>query len=140
MICVRPLPRSGDAPAATAYFPTEASGSRRLYMSARALEFVETWVSEKIEATGYPADGEASPAKDWAAQCLAAALDEDIPATEINDAFDDLTAFIDGQIEEARDRDEGDEDDDDDFADGDEDQDGKAGQDDNDDSDDKKAG
>jgi hypothetical protein len=82
-------------------------------MSGRALEFVETWVSEKIEQMGYPAEGEPSPAKDWAAQCVAAALAEGIPATEIADAFDDLAAFIDGEIEEARERDEGDEDEDD---------------------------
>ncbi len=42
--------------------------SRRICMSARALEFVETWVSEKIEREGYPAEGEESPAKAWAAE------------------------------------------------------------------------
>ena len=33
-------------------------------MSARALEFVETWVSEKIEEEGIPAEGGAAP-RDW---------------------------------------------------------------------------
>jgi hypothetical protein len=81
-------------------------------MSKRALEFVETWVSEKIEEAGIPAEGAASPAKAWAAECTEAANEEDIPALEISEAFDDLPEFIDGEIEEAREREEGDEDDD----------------------------
>jgi len=83
-------------------------------MSKRALEFVETWVSEKIEEAGIPAEGAASPAKAWAAECTEAANEEGIPALEINEAFDDLAEFIDGEIEEAREREEGDEDEDDD--------------------------
>ena len=75
-------------------------------MSARALEFVETWVSEKIEREGYPAAGEASPARAWAAKCLEAALAEGIPASEVGDTFDDLEEFIEGELEEARERDE----------------------------------
>ena len=81
-------------------------------MSARALEFVETWVSEKIKEEGYPEEGEASPAKAWAAECVNAAGQEGIPALEISEAFDDLTEFIDGELEEAREREE-DEDDED---------------------------
>jgi hypothetical protein len=88
--------------------------SWRLYMSARALEFVETWVSEKIEKEGYPEEGEASPAKAWAAECVNAAAEEGIPALEISEAFDDLAEFIDGELEEARERDEGEEEYDDD--------------------------
>ena len=83
-------------------------------MSKRALEFVETWVSEKIEEAGIPAEDAASPAKAWAAECTKAADDEGIPALEISEAFDDLAEFIDGEIEEAREREEGDEDEDDD--------------------------
>lgn len=83
-------------------------------MSARALEFVETWVTEKIAQEGYPLEGAASPAKEWAAECVAAALEEDIPASEIQEAFDDLAEFIDGELEEARERDEDEHDDDDD--------------------------
>ena len=49
-----------------------------------------------------------------AAQCLQAAQTEDIPESEIEEAFDDLAAFIGGEIEEARARDEEDEDDEDD--------------------------
>jgi hypothetical protein len=91
--------------------PLAAKESRRLYMSKRALEFVETWVSEKIEEKGVPKEGEASPAKEWAAECIEAANEEGIPAPEISEAFDDLAEFIDGEIEEAREREEDEEDD-----------------------------
>ena len=53
-------------------------------MSARALEFVETWVSEKIEAMEtLPAEGDEAAAKTLANECFQAALDEDVPAAEI---------------------------------------------------------
>jgi hypothetical protein len=85
-------------------------------MGKRALEFVETWVSEKIEAmTTLPAEGDEAAAKTWANECFQAALDEDIPAAEIQEAFDNLAEFIAGEIEEARERKQGlsgDEDDD----------------------------
>ncbi|MGA8494187.1 MAG: hypothetical protein WB764_01815 [Xanthobacteraceae bacterium] len=74
-------------------------------MSARALEFVETWVSEKIgETKTLPAEGNEAAAKAWANECFQAALDEDIPAAEIQEAFDNLAEFIAGEIEEARER------------------------------------
>jgi hypothetical protein len=76
-------------------------------MSARALEFVETWVSEKIEAMKLPAEGDDAQARALAAQCIQAANAEGIPETEVKDAFDDLAAFIGGQIDEARERDDG---------------------------------
>ena len=90
-------------------------------MSARALEFVETWVSEKIEEMDeFPADGDDSQAKALAAQCIQAAQEEGIPASEIQEAFDDLAAFVAGEIEEAKDREDESSDDEDD-DDGDED-------------------
>jgi hypothetical protein len=73
-------------------------------MSARALEFVETWVSGKVDGQELPAEGDDSQAKALAVQCLRAAQDEGIPESEIKEAFDDLAAFIGGEIEEARDR------------------------------------
>ena len=77
-------------------------------MSARALEFVETWVSEKIEKTEtLPAEGNEAAVKAWATECFQAALEEDIPAAEIQEAFDNLAEFIEGEIEEARERKEG---------------------------------
>jgi hypothetical protein len=83
-------------------------------MSARALEFVETWVTEKIEAMEtLPAAGDEAVAKTLANECFQAALDEDIPAAEIQEAFDDLAEFITGEIAEERDRREEAEDDDD---------------------------
>jgi hypothetical protein len=82
-------------------------------MSARALEFVETWVSEKIEAMEtLPAEGDEATAKTLANECFQAALEEDIPAAEIQEAFDDLAEFIAGEIEEERERREATEDDD----------------------------
>jgi segregation and condensation protein B len=83
-------------------------------MSKRALEFVETWVSEKIEEAGVPEEGEESPAKEWAEECTEAANEEGIPALEISEAFDNLAEFIDGEIEQAREREENEEDDDED--------------------------
>jgi hypothetical protein len=91
-------------------------------MSKRALEFVETWVTEKIEEAGIPAEGEESPAKKWAAECVEAADEEGIPALEISEAFDDLAEFIDGEIEEARDREEDEDEDEDDDDEDDEDE------------------
>jgi hypothetical protein len=77
-------------------------------MSARALEFVETWVSGKIEAMEtLPADGDEAAAKALANECFQAALDENIPAAEIQEVFDNLADFIEGEIEEARERKEG---------------------------------
>jgi hypothetical protein len=64
-------------------------------MSERAIEFVEVWVSEHVRA-GLTA----SDAKALAAQCVEAAKDEGIPESEIKDAFDDLAAFIAGEIQE----------------------------------------
>jgi hypothetical protein len=82
-------------------------------MSARALEFVETWVSEKIEAMAtLPAEGDEAAAKALANGCFQAALDEDIPAAEIQEAFDNLAEFIAGEIDEERERREETEDDD----------------------------
>ena len=53
-------------------------------MSARALEFVETWISGKIEQMQtLPAEGDEAAAKTLANECFQAALDEDVPAAEI---------------------------------------------------------
>ena len=74
-------------------------------MSARALEFVETWVSGKIEQMQtLPAEADEAAAKALANECYQAALDEDVPAAEIQEAFDNLAEFISGEIEEARER------------------------------------
>ena len=74
-------------------------------MSARALEFVETWVSGKIEQMQtLPAAGDEAAAKALATECYQTALDENIPAPEIQEAFDNLAEFIAGEIEEARER------------------------------------
>ena len=66
-------------------------------MSQRAIEFVETWVTEHITAASAREE-----AKALAAQCLEASKAEGIEPAEIKDAFEDLTVFIAGEIEEAR--------------------------------------
>jgi hypothetical protein len=73
-------------------------------MSERIIAFVENWVSENIHAEGYPAEGDDARAKGFAAQCRAEALEAGIPASEIDDEFDDLAAFMSGQIQETNDR------------------------------------
>jgi len=75
-------------------------------MSMRAIEFVENWVSENIGADAeQPAGGEpaggGTTAATLASQCLAAADAAGIPQSEIEDTFDDLPAFMAGEIEEA---------------------------------------
>ena len=65
-------------------------------MSERAIEFVEVWVSEHVHGGQSPGD-----AKGLAAQCLAAAKSAGIPQAEIEDAFEDLAAFVAGEITEA---------------------------------------
>jgi hypothetical protein len=70
-------------------------------MSESVIEFVETWVDEKIEKMdAAPADIEAQ-AKTLAAACIADAQNDGLTQSEINDTFDDLTAFIAAEIEEA---------------------------------------
>jgi len=87
-------------------------------MSARALEFVETLVSEKVEAMQtLPAEGDEAAAKSLANECYQAALDENIPAAEIQEAFDDLAEFIAGEIAEEKERRAATEDDDEPLAD-----------------------
>jgi hypothetical protein len=73
-------------------------------MTERAIEFVENWVSENINADGYQAEGNHSRAGAFAVQCLEAAGAEGIPRTEIAETFEDLTAFMAGEIEEANNR------------------------------------
>jgi hypothetical protein len=73
-------------------------------MSMRAVEFVENWVAENIGADGEKAAGNGASAAALASQCLAAADAAGIPQSEIADTFDDLPAFMAGEIEEAKTR------------------------------------
>ena len=72
-------------------------------MSMRAVEFVENWVSENIGAGGPPEIAGAT-ALTLASRCLEAAMSAGIPQSEIKDTFDDLPAFMTGEIEEANER------------------------------------
>jgi hypothetical protein len=67
-------------------------------MSMRAVEFVENWASENIAADAV------EPAPALASQCIAAASAAGIPRSEIEETFDDLPAFMAGEIEEAKER------------------------------------
>jgi hypothetical protein len=80
----------------------------------RVVEFVENWVSENIgEEEVDPADFEKEGAA-LAARCLEEAVAAGIPKSEIEDTFDDLAAFMAGELEEVHGRDEPDEDDEED--------------------------
>ena len=71
-------------------------------MSKRALEFVETWVSERIYPEDSPPQVDVSAAKALAASCRAAANAAGI--SDAGEQFDNLATFIAGQIEEAADK------------------------------------
>jgi hypothetical protein len=73
-------------------------------MSMRAVEFVENWASENIAADAPPTG---ATALTLASRCLQAAIAAGIPRSEIEDAFDDLPAFLAGEVEEAKDREAG---------------------------------
>ncbi len=72
-------------------------------MSERALAFVEEWVSDHVRAEDKSGDEQAR-AKALADRCRIDAATHGIPANEIADAIDDLTAFMVGAIEEAAER------------------------------------
>jgi hypothetical protein len=74
-------------------------------MSMRAIEFVENWVSEVFAADGERPEGSDATAAALASQCLTAASEAGIPPSEIEETFDDLPAFMAGEIEEANARD-----------------------------------
>jgi hypothetical protein len=74
------------------------------WMSKRALEFVETWVSEHIYPEGSPPELDLSGAAALANSCRAAANAAGISDAEIGEQFDNLTTFIAGQIQEAADK------------------------------------
>ncbi len=70
-------------------------------MSTRAIEFVENWVSENVKASGNQKAGDKATAIVLASRCFEAAEAEGIPQKEIEEVFEDLPAFIAGEIEEA---------------------------------------
>jgi hypothetical protein len=98
----RPPPANWPQEKSGGAVPAQESGS--LGMSERAIGFVENWVTENIDAKSRQVDGFDLPAKELAARCLIAAKAQGISQSEIDDAFEDLTAFMAGQIEEAKDR------------------------------------
>jgi hypothetical protein len=79
--------------------------NRSSRMSERAIAFVDEWVTQHVRAEDAGGDIEAR-ATALAGQCLAAAGKKGIPASEINDAIEDLADYMVGAIEEAEERDE----------------------------------
>ena len=73
-------------------------------MSERALAFVEEWVSDHVHAADGAPAGVGSQAKALASQCLAEASAQGIPQGEIRESIDDLQEFMEGALEEARER------------------------------------
>lgn len=73
-------------------------------MSESAIEFVETWVDDKIEEMDAPPTNIEALAKTLATECIAEAQNGGLTQSDINDTFDDLAAFIAAEIEEAFDR------------------------------------
>ena len=73
-------------------------------MSESAIEFVETWVDNKIEEMDAPPKDIEALAKTLATECIAEAQNGGVTQSDINDTFDDLAAFIAAEIEEAFDR------------------------------------
>ena len=73
-------------------------------MSESAVEFVETWVEDKIGKMAVAPADIGAQAKALATECMAAAHEDGVDQSEINDVFDDLAAFIAGEISEAVDR------------------------------------
>jgi hypothetical protein len=72
-------------------------------MSERAIAFVEEWVGEHVNAAGYEPEGNDTMAAALAVQCAAEAKEAGIPDSEMKDAFENLTAFMAGQIKLAND-------------------------------------
>ena len=59
---------------------------------------------EHIHVAGYEPDGDSARASQLADQCLIDAQADGIPMAEFDQAVDDLTAFMAGQIVEVTDR------------------------------------
>jgi hypothetical protein len=73
-------------------------------MSERAMAFLEEWAAENVPAQITGPDSIETLAKTLASRCLEDAQAAGIPSSEIDEVVDDLTEFMVGQIEEAKDR------------------------------------
>jgi hypothetical protein len=73
-------------------------------MSMRAVEFVENWASENIGADEKVTEMPGASALALASRCLEDARAAGIPQSEIEETFDNLPAFLAGEVEEARER------------------------------------
>jgi hypothetical protein len=73
-------------------------------MTMRAIEFVENWASENVAPDEQATEIAGASARALASRCLEDARAAGIPQSEIEETFDDLPAFLAGEIEEARER------------------------------------
>jgi hypothetical protein len=73
-------------------------------MTKNVIDFVNTWVSENVNATAYAAEGTDHPETGAAVeQLLADAESEGISRAEIEEHFGDIEDHIDSQFESATD-------------------------------------
>jgi len=90
-------------------------------VSERVISFVENWVADHVSDGRYnenASQGDEAQAKRLAALCLQDAIMSGIQTIDVQEEFDDLAAFIAGEIAETRERALGEQDDDDSNGDG----------------------
>jgi hypothetical protein len=73
------------------------------FMNDKAMNFVNDWVRENVNATGYEPEGDNTEAKILATQCHAAAAQAGISAKAIEEACGDLVDYIAGEISSTND-------------------------------------
>lgn len=72
-------------------------------MVDRVSDFVNSWISENVNAEGYPAEGDLEQAKIFAQQLLAEAKEASISKKEIESLFGDVVDYIANEINRAND-------------------------------------
>jgi hypothetical protein len=72
-------------------------------MSTRGMKFVEHWVSENINAEGYPPEGSKTQARSYAERCLNAANRQGVSKKDIEEETGDLVDYMDAAMKVAND-------------------------------------
>lgn len=70
-------------------------------MAENAREFVDSWIEENIQPTGYQPEGDRTEAERLAAACLIAAKSAGVSEEAIQNEIGDLVAYMDDAIERA---------------------------------------
>ena len=73
-------------------------------MSDKAREFVQTWVSENVHATGYEPEGDSKEAERLTFACWRAVDQAGIRRAEVDEEFGDLLDYMAEQIESVNDQ------------------------------------